>query len=625
MKLSFQNAEHLQKGIELLASDLKIELTTHNADVAVTVCTTDSDTLCVSLQNNRATITYGGGKPRFFRGLATLTGWLNDGIAEKSETLFPTFSLNGTMVDMSRNAVMKPDTVKLMLRKMALMGMNAFMLYTEDTYTLENYPYFGYMRGRYTKEEIRDLDAYALTLGIELIPCIQTLGHLATALRWSATAPYKDTADVLLAGAEETYRLIEEMIRTVADTFTSRRIHIGMDETHTLGLGQSLDKNGYRTREELFFEHLNRVAKIAEAHGLQPMMWSDMFFRMSGKGLENLRDYDIRVKLRDDIADFVPKNVQQVFWDYYNPDESFYSQTIEKHRQLGENTMFAGGIWTWSGHCPFFSRSIKHTVPALEACRKKGIREILATVWHNGSEGSLILSLALLALYADYDYHGSYDPESIARCFRYATGENYEDFLKLELPEHPDEAVVACTRALLYNDPMIGLVDRHVEGIETAQYYTRVLGELTPLGKEYAPAFQTIRALTDLLINKADFGVRLTRAYRANDRATLSAMMEECDTVIQKIKVLRTAHRNAWMTYNKPFGWEVHDTRYGGLIARFETAKDRIADYLSGAVSAIEELEEERLRFDCAPEGSDPFGKQFLWYSYSKFISGGQL
>ena len=89
---------------------------------------------------------------------------------------------------------MKVDTVKLLLRKIALMGLNTFMLYTEDTYEVEEYLYFGYMRGRYTKDEIRELDKYALALGIELIPCIQMLGHLATHLIWAASSEYKDTA-----------------------------------------------------------------------------------------------------------------------------------------------------------------------------------------------------------------------------------------------------------------------------------------------------------------------------------------------------------------------------------------------------------------------------------------------
>ena len=624
MKLSFQNAGNLLDGIRLLAGDLGITLSDGGADVTVEVSEAEEDALTVSLQGNCATIAYGGGRARFFRGLATLAGWLRDGIQEKEERFTPTFSFNGTMMDMSRNAVMNLPTVKFMMRKMALMGMNAFMLYTEDTYEIEGRPYFGYMRGRYTAEELRELDAYAMTLGIELIPCIQTLGHLATALRWVGTIP-RDTADVLLAGEEKTYALIEDMLRTVASIFTSKRVHIGLDETHALGSGQYLDKNGYRPREEIYFEHLGRVAAIAEKYGLSPMMWSDMFFRMAGKGLRGFKEYDPRIVLRDDIGDSIPKNVQQVFWDYYNAEESFYTSGIEQHKKLGEKTMFAGGVWFWSGHCPFFSRSINHTVPALEACRKKGIREVLATVWHNGSESSLILSLAGLALYADYDYRGAYDPDGVARCFLSATGERYADFLKLELPEHPTPDTVACTRALLYGDPLLGFADRHAAGLNTAAYYQKVLAELSPLGEDYAPAFQTVYALTDLLIHKADFGLRLTDAYRKKDRAALSALGEECDTVIEKLDTLRREHRAAWMKYNKPFGWEVHDIRYGGLLSRFETAKMRIEDYLAGRIAAIEELEEERLRVDCFPEESDPFGGQFLWYGYGKYTTAGLL
>ena len=102
-------------------------------------------------------------------------------------------------------------------------------------------------------------------------------------------------------------------------------------------------------------------------------------------------------------------------------------------------------------------------------------------------------------------------------------------------------------------------------------------------------------------------------------------MVNECNTVIEKIAILRSEHRAAWMKHNKPFGWEVHDIRYGGLKARFETVRERISDYLSGAVSAIEELEAERLRFDCASEDAAPFGKPFFWYSYSSYATTGRL
>ncbi|MBR7182244.1 MAG: beta-N-acetylhexosaminidase, partial [Clostridia bacterium] len=90
----------------------------------------------------------------------------------------------GVMLDMSRNAVMRPDALKQYLTHLAKMGYNCVMLYTEDTYEVEGEPYFGYLRGRYTADELRDLDAFAASLGMELIPCIQTLAHLQGFVPW---------------------------------------------------------------------------------------------------------------------------------------------------------------------------------------------------------------------------------------------------------------------------------------------------------------------------------------------------------------------------------------------------------------------------------------------------------
>lgn len=60
------------------------------------------------------------------------------------------FESVGPMFDCSRNAVLTPDTMRFFLRKMALMGLNLGMLYTEDTYEVPEQPFFGYKRGRYS-------------------------------------------------------------------------------------------------------------------------------------------------------------------------------------------------------------------------------------------------------------------------------------------------------------------------------------------------------------------------------------------------------------------------------------------------------------------------------------------
>ena len=90
----------------------------------------------------------------------------------------------GVMLDMSRNAVMKPSEVKNFAKVIKSFGYNMIQLYMEDTYEVENEPYFGYFRGRYTVEELKDMVTHCDEIGVELIPCIQTLAHLNQIFRW---------------------------------------------------------------------------------------------------------------------------------------------------------------------------------------------------------------------------------------------------------------------------------------------------------------------------------------------------------------------------------------------------------------------------------------------------------
>ena len=115
----------------------------------------------------------------------------------------------GIMLDCSRNAVMRPEKVKEFAALIQSMGYNMLQLYTEETYEVENEPFFGYMRGRYSMEEIRDIDAYCRSIGVELIPCIQTLAHLGHLNRWNDYSEHFDCMDILLVGDPRVYELID--------------------------------------------------------------------------------------------------------------------------------------------------------------------------------------------------------------------------------------------------------------------------------------------------------------------------------------------------------------------------------------------------------------------------------
>lgn len=53
---------------------------------------------------------------------------------------------------------------------------------------------------------------------------------------WDSYYDIKDYDDILLIGEDKTYKLIRDMFATISECFSSKHIHIGMDETYQVGL-----------------------------------------------------------------------------------------------------------------------------------------------------------------------------------------------------------------------------------------------------------------------------------------------------------------------------------------------------------------------------------------------------
>lgn len=175
-----------------------------------------------------------------------------------------TFKTFGTMLDCSRNAVMTVDAVKRWIDLTAKLGCNTLHLYMEDTYEVDGHPYFGHLRGRYSKAELKQIDAYAAAHGMQVIPCIQTLAHVNALFHWPVYREIRDAADILLTGDERTYALVDGMFRTLRECLRTNIVNIGMDEADLLGLGKYLTLHGYRDRFSILMEHLRRVSEMAK-------------------------------------------------------------------------------------------------------------------------------------------------------------------------------------------------------------------------------------------------------------------------------------------------------------------------------------------------------------------------
>ena len=503
----------------------------------------------------------------------------------------------GAMLDMSRNAVMKPSEVKNYAKILKSFGYNMIQLYTEDTYEVDGEPYFGYMRGRYTKEELLDIVNYCESIDIEVIPCIQTLAHLSQIFRYGDYAKINDTTDILLVGDERTYEFIENIFKTLKQVFKSEYVHIGMDEAHMLGLGRYLDKNGYRNRFDILSEHLERVIAIAKKFGFTPIMWSDMFFRLANHGVYCSKE-DV---ITDEIVSKCPDGVELIYWDYYHEEKEFYDNMILQHKRFGKATWFAGGAWSWNGFAPLNKWSLDTMIPAMKSCAENDIENIFITMWgDNGKECSFYSLLPVLFKLRKI-YEGITEEEEIKKQFKEAIGEDYDLMMTLDLPNRVAPNNLRRTnvsKVMLYNDPLCGTFDLAVNADAPADYraHAKTLYENAKESK-YAYIFECEAALCELLSVKYDIGMRAREAYKKGDKKTLGVIVKDFEKASELLEKFYQKFKALWMKENKPFGFEIHDIRLGGLKQRLITAKEKIAAYVNGEIDAIEEFDVEVLDY----------------------------
>ena len=521
----------------------------------------------------------------------------------------------GYMADCSRNAVARVDTLKKLVRQAALMGYHFIGLYLEDTLAIPEEPYFGYMRGAYTKEEIAGVVRYAELFGVEIRPYVETLAHLNQIIRYEHYQKFIDTDDILLAGDERTYAFLDHYLKAVSDAFPSRRVNLGMDEAHMVGLGKYLDAHGYQNRVEIIQKHLERVMEICRKYGLQPQMWSDMFFRLAFGG-----EYYVKDKpMADNVK--IPEGLELVYWDYYSADEEHYDDMLRQHRKMTDKVSFAGGVWKWIGFAPHNRYSAVIGKAALSSCRRNGITSVVMTGWgDNGGEASQFSILPGLF----EDARLVYEDDLPEAAFYALTGIREEDYMKLDLsnplPEREDR-VNNAGKFLLYNDVLLGVFDPLAKQLAEGYYadaakqpgdgyYADAAKQLEQAvrdssGSSLCYVLKTQASLCRVLQDKANLGMVIRAAYGAGDREKLREIAEEAiPQLLEKMDRFYQDFRKQWMSENKAFGFEVQSLRIGGLRQRILEVQQRMEEYLSGELAEIDELEKPVLPFAYC-EGAD--------------------
>ncbi|MDR0426271.1 MAG: beta-N-acetylhexosaminidase [Clostridiales bacterium] len=560
---------------------------------ALELAVTKSDTPGFSLRKSggRCEVTYHD-KADFFRCFARLMCRKNEEAFELSGQ--KKLKKLGVTVDCARNAVPKTDTLKRYILNIALLGYDYLGLYLEDCFRLEKYPKFGYMRGAYSEAELRSVVGYAAMFGLEVVPFIQTLGHLDTLFRHEEFQEVYDIRGTLLASFDRTYALIEEMLKTLRRCFISDRVNIGMDEAYMAGRGRYIEQFGYRESIDIFSEHLDRVAGLCEKYGFAPSMWSDRFIGMK-VGAHHLPN----LKYEGGKLDGLPKHLNVVYWDYDKTEVEGYLNNMRIHQRLFDRFSFAGSCVKCLGFAPFNRSAFKTNGAAFAACVKEGVEDYLLTTWSdNGAECSVFSALPGL-IYVGALRYGEESADGVLDGFsKLLANMDFEGLLSLDLPNSWGGADIRGNpcKYLFYEDVLMShpMIFTSAEYAESCAASYRILKQKTK--GAYGYMFDTLARLVKFLEVKSLLGRDIKAAYDLKDGERLAVLAEKSiPAAIKRLKDFYAALKGQWLTENKLCGLEALDYRIGGVEKRLSYARSAIKDYLSGKTDKIPQLEEARL------------------------------
>ncbi|MGX7150216.1 family 20 glycosylhydrolase [Enterococcus ureasiticus] len=207
------------------------------------------------------------------------SGTFHDGLAERI-----------IMLDIGRK-YFSPSGLRLILEQMALHGFNYLQLhFSENTgFRIESENYPELVSEKYlTTTEVKELIRYAEYLSIEIIPDIDTPGHMEHLLKespeWQLSIENKygeihKVSSALDITNEQAVAFSLSLYQEYMLLFAgSRYFHIGGDEFvdfDQIKQYPALADEGIKK----FEAYVNTVADFVKGHGFIPRVWNDAFFR----------------------------------------------------------------------------------------------------------------------------------------------------------------------------------------------------------------------------------------------------------------------------------------------------------------------------------------------------------
>jgi hexosaminidase len=270
----------------------------------------------------------------------------------------------------------------------------------------------------YTPQQIQAFRNKAQELGIEVIPLVQSIGHMETPLKFPEYAHMREVPDdtsglnPLAQGARE---LVQSMVDDVLALLPGiKHFHLGGDEAWAFGTHPDTQvyvaKHG---KGALYMHHMEPLLDHLLEKGIRPILWHDMMAEWDSPSLLRLKD-------KADLC----------VWGYQRTPETVSPHAhfhISKIRRFVEH-----GITLWGGtaykggdgpdvELPIVENRLENCLGWSKAAREMGMKGVFVTAWSryntlNTQLSPIDAALDVMALSAAVLHDGTAPAAGINAC-----------------------------------------------------------------------------------------------------------------------------------------------------------------------------------------------------------------
>lgn len=281
---------------------------------------------------------------------------------------WPAMRHRGLHDDLSRGPVPTLDFMKKQIRIFAAYKLNTYSPYFEHTLAYRANPLIAPPGGAITRDDVKELVAYARRYHIDVIPEQEAFGHLHHALKYEIYAPLAETphGHVLAPGQPGSMSIIKQWFAEIDTLFPSKYVHLGADETFELGRGQTADRVTAEGIGPVYLGFLRDIVNAIAVPGKKYLFWGDFAVRSP------------------DLVTSLPKQMVAVPWSYGTA--ASYDRQITPFTNAGLETWVAPGVSSWSRVYPNFNTAFVNIRNFVRDGQRLGATGMLNTTWDDDGE-----------------------------------------------------------------------------------------------------------------------------------------------------------------------------------------------------------------------------------------------